>query len=111
MIRLVSKNALSPRIGVQPVEPEAGRQPAPQLPYPLQGLLDAMIAGDLKPAAIRPPDFDPVALFEIQRFHYRAGKPHRQTVSPLCHLHGYTSVLYVKAEGRRFLQRIQIEIG
>src|ERR1017187_1822550 len=96
MIRLVSKNALPPRIGIQPVELEAGRQASPHLPYPLQGLPGAAVAGDFKPAAIRDPDFDLVALFEFERFHYGRGQPDRQTVSPLGYLHRYTFILYIK---------------
>ena len=63
--------ALLPLIRFQPVKLETRRQRTPQLAHPLYGLLGTAIASDPKCAPASGTNFHLVALFEVQRFHYR----------------------------------------
>jgi hypothetical protein len=79
---LVSKKALSD-IRVSPVENEAGRQWTPQFAQTSQSTLSALIAADFEYAAIGDSNLNPIALFQVKRFHYGSGQTDSQAISPL----------------------------
>src|SRR5476649_737614 len=69
------------------MEHEARRQWAPQPPQTFDGLLLAAVAAHFEFSIRCDPNLDLIAFLEFQRVDHGGGKPHRQTVTPLCDLH------------------------